>query len=110
MTTAVPILAVADVDHALLWWRRLGFTESFRHQFESDLPRFVGIERDACQVYLSEHQGDAAGPGLIYLWVADVDAVALEFGATVDEMPWARDFEISDPDGNRVRVATSNSD
>lgn len=107
MTTAVPILAVADVDRALLWWRRLGFTERFRHQFEPGLPRFVGIERDECLIYLSEHAGDAAGPGLIYLWVADVDAVAREFGVAIDEMPWARDCEISDPDGNRVRAATA---
>ena len=97
------------MDRALLWWRRLGFTERFRHQFDTHLPRFAGIAHDECQIYLSEHRGDAAGPGLIYLWVADVDAVALEFGATVEEMPWARDFEISDPDGNRVRVATSTS-
>ena len=105
MTTVVPILAVADVDGALTWWRRLGFTEQFRHQFEPGFPRFVGIERDECLVYLSEHRGDAAGPGLVYLWVDDVDAVAQEFGATIDEMPWARDCEISDPDGNRVRAA-----
>ncbi|SMC87940.1 MULTISPECIES: glyoxalase superfamily protein [Micrococcales] len=107
MTTVVPILPVADADNALSWWRRLGFVESFRHQFETDFPRFVGIERDGCQIYLSEHQGDASGPGLIYLWVSDVDAVAAEFGAAVEDMPWARDCEISDPDGNRVRVATT---
>jgi catechol 2,3-dioxygenase-like lactoylglutathione lyase family enzyme len=106
MTTAVPILAVSDVDQALLWWRRLGFTEEFRHVFEPGLPRFVGIRRDECHVYLSEHRGDASGPSLIYLWVEDVDGVAREFGAMVDEMPWARDCEITDPDGNRVRVAT----
>lgn len=106
MTTAVPILPVADVDLSLTWWRRLGFTEAFRHQFEPDFPRFVGVERDGCFLYLSEHRGDADGPGLVYLWVDDVDAVAAEFGTAVDEMPWARDTEICDPDGNRVRVAT----
>jgi catechol 2,3-dioxygenase-like lactoylglutathione lyase family enzyme len=106
MTTAVPILRVTDVDQALPWWGRLGFNEEFRHQFEAGLPRFVGIRRDDCLIYLSEHRGDASGPGLIYLWVADVDDVATEFGATIDEMPWARDCEITDPDGNRVRAAT----
>lgn len=105
MTSVVPILRVSDVDRALIWWQRLGFTEEFRHQFEPEFPRFVGIELDECRVYLSEHEGDAAGPGLVYLWVTDVDEVAAEFGAEVEEMPWARDFEIADPDGNRVRVA-----
>lgn len=107
VTTAVPILRVDDVERALLWWGRLGFTESFRHQLDTHLPRFVGIARDECQIYLSEHRGDAPGPGLVYLWVPDVDTVALEFGATVSEMPWAREIEIADPDENRVRVATS---
>lgn len=107
MTTVVPILAVADVDEALPWWRRLGFAETFRHQFEPGFPRFVGIGRDECRIFLSEHRGDAPGPSLVYLWVDDVDTVAREFAATVEEMPWARDCEISDLDGNRVRVATA---
>ena len=106
MTQAVPILRVADVDLSLRWWSRLGFAEEFRHQFEPGFPRFVGLLREECRVYLSEHTGDAAGPGLIYLWVSDVDVVAAEFGVAVEEMPWARDCEITDPDGNRVRVAT----
>jgi catechol 2,3-dioxygenase-like lactoylglutathione lyase family enzyme len=110
MTTAVPILAVADVDRSVSWWRRLGFAERFRHQFEPGLRRFVGIRRDEANIYLSEHRGDAPGPALIYLWVDDVDAVAAEFGASIDRMPWGRDCEIRDPDGNRVRVGTPSRD
>lgn len=106
MTIAVPILAVTDVDLSLPWWERLGFTEEFRHQYEPGFPRFVGIARDECHIFLSEHTGDAPGPALVYLWVDDVDAVAREFGVTIDDMPWARDCEITDPDGNRVRAAT----
>lgn len=104
--TAVPILLTRDVDRSLTWWRRLGFAESFRHQFEPGLPWFVGIENGRCSIYLSEHAGDATTPALIYLWVPDVDAVAQEFGVRIDDMPWARDCEVVDPDGNRVRVAT----
>lgn len=104
--SAVPILRVSDVDRSLVWWNRLGFVEEFRHQFEPALPRFVGIIRAGCRVYLSEHEGDAFGPGLIYLWVPDVDAIAREFGVEVETMPWARDCQIVDPDQNRVRVAT----
>ncbi len=40
------------------------------------------------------------------MWVPDVDAVAHRFGAEVEQHPWARDFEVVDPDGNRVRVGT----
>ena len=105
MVTAVPILRVSDVDRSLPWWSRLGFAEEFRHQFEPGFPRFVGLVREGCRVYLSEHTGDAPGPALIYLWVADVDAVAAEFDVPVEDQPWARDVEVTDPDGNRVRVA-----
>ena len=76
MTTASPILRVTDADRALLWWQRLGFTGSFRHQFEPRLPHFVGIECDGCQIYLSEHEDDARGPGLVYLCGVYVDSVA----------------------------------
>lgn len=109
MVSAAPVLRVADVDRALGWWARLGFVEEFRHRFEGTTPRYVGIRRDGCRIHLSEHEGDAAGPGLVHLWVPDVDAVAREFGVTVDEMPWARDCEVTDHDGNRVRAATARS-
>lgn len=104
---AVPILRVADVDASLAWWGRLGFVEEFRHVFEPGLPRFVGLVREGCRVYLSEHVGDAAGPSLVYLWVPDVDAVAAELGVEVATMEGARECEVVDPDGNRVRVATA---
>ena len=34
-----------------------------------------------------------------------VDPLAALCGATPDEMPWARDFEVADLDGNRIRLA-----
>ena len=34
-----------------------------------------------------------------------VDPLAALFGVTLDEMPWARDFEVTDLDGNRIRLA-----
>jgi catechol 2,3-dioxygenase-like lactoylglutathione lyase family enzyme len=105
-TTILPILRVVDVERASSWWARLGFVTQFTHQFEPGLPHYRGMQREDAWVHLSEHTGDAAGPGLVYLWVEDVDALAAEFGAAVEQMPWARDFEVTDPDGNRVRVAT----
>lgn len=41
----------------------------------------------------------------MYVWVDDVDAVAVEFGVAAVEQPWAREVELTDPDGNRLRVA-----
>jgi SRSO17 transposase len=40
----------------------------------------------------------------------DVDAVASALGVTeIDDMPWGRDFEIADLDGNRLRIGTATS-
>lgn len=107
MVSVVPILRITDVERSLAWWARLGFVEEFRHQFEPGFPLYVGVVREDCRIHLSQHTGDASGPGLVYLWLPDVDAVAAEFGVAIDEMPWARDCEITDPDGNRVRAATA---
>lgn len=106
MTQVVPILRVADVDASVTWWQRLGFVLDFVHRFEGVPQRFVGIKRDDVLVYLSEHAGDAYTPALVYLWVDNVDALAAEFGVPVSANPWARDFEVIDPDHNRVRVGS----
>ncbi len=105
---AVPILRVSDAAASVQWYARLGFEEQFRHRFEPGLPLYVGIARDGAALHLSEHDGDANPGGLVYLYVPDVDDLAAACGVTeIDDMPWARDFEVVDPDGNRIRVGTA---
>ncbi len=57
-------------------------------------------------LHLSEHEGDARPETLVYFYVDDVDAIAAEFGAPVEIQPWAREIELTDPDGNRLRIGT----
>lgn len=102
----IPILRVADARAAVAWYRRLGFAEEWEHRFEPGLPAFVSVARGPARLFLSEHLGDARPDTLLYLRVRDVDAVAAEFGGTVEEAPWARELELRDPDGNRLRVGT----
>jgi catechol 2,3-dioxygenase-like lactoylglutathione lyase family enzyme len=104
-TDVVPILRVSDAAVAVEWYLRLGFQRVFEHRFEPHFPAYVGIRRDDAQIHLSEHVGDANPHGLVYFWVDDADAVAAEFGVSVDEQPWARGVALTDPDGNRLRVA-----
>nr|WP_234043059.1 glyoxalase superfamily protein [Streptomyces marianii] len=103
---AVPVLRVADADAAVAWYRRLGFVKRWGHRFEPGLPAFVEIARGPVKLFLSEHAGDARPGTLVYLRVCDVDAVADEFGVPVTTAPWAREVELRDPDGNRLRVGT----
>jgi catechol 2,3-dioxygenase-like lactoylglutathione lyase family enzyme len=106
---AIPILRVTSAEAAVRWYRRLGFTQVWEHRFEPSLPAFVEIARGPVSLFLSEHTGDARPDTLVYLRVQrveDVDSIAAEFGATVEEAPWAREIELRDPDGNRLRIGT----
>lgn len=110
MSGAIPILPLRSGAQTVRWWERLGFTVEFEHRFAAGLPLYLGLRRGEAQVHLSEHAGDAQGPGLVYLWVLDVDAVATEFGVPVEDNDWGRDCQLTDPDGNRVRVGTAPRD
>ena len=103
----VPILRVADAGRAVAWYERLGFMKQWEHRFEPALPAFVSVGRGDIRLFLSEHEGDARPDTLLYLFVDDVDAIAQEFGATPEDQPWAREIELRDPDGNRLRIATA---
>lgn len=105
----VPILKVADVNSAVDWYARLGFVKEFEHRYSEEFPAYVGVANGAMAVHFSEHVGDATPDTLIYLFVEDVDAVAKEFEVEVEEQPWAREIELTDPDGNRLRIGTRTS-
>jgi len=102
----IPILRVADADRALAWYARLGFTKEWEHRFEPGMPAFTSIARGAARLFLSEHAGDARPGTLVYLVLADIDAVLAEFGRPADEPPYGCDVELRDPDGNRLRIST----
>lgn len=102
----VPVLRVADAARAVAWYARLGFDKQWRHQFEPGFPWFVSVARGRVRLFLSEHRG--ANPNaLIHLCVTHVDEIAAEFHETVDEEGLAgRQVNLTDPDGNRLRIAT----
>ena len=106
----IPIVRVSDANEAAEWYGRLGFVKDFEHRYSEEFPAYVGVVRNGMALHLSEHVGDATPDSLIYLFVEDVDALAEELGAEVSETPWAREFQVSDPDGNRVRIGTRRQD
>lgn len=102
----IPILRVEDAAVAVAWYERLGFARQWEHRFEPGFPAFVEVLRGRVRLFLSEHTGDARPDTLVYLRVRDVDAIASEFGVQVKDAPWAREIELQDPDGNRLRIGT----
>jgi hypothetical protein len=103
----VPVLRVRDASAAAHWYARLGFVQQWEHRFEPGFPVFTEVARGRVRLYLSEHEGDARPGTLVYLRVADLAAVAAEFGAGAEEMPWGPELALTDPDGNRIRVGTA---
>ncbi|MFC5724332.1 glyoxalase superfamily protein [Streptomyces gamaensis] len=102
----IPILHVTDAAAAVLWYERLGFVKQWEHRFEDGLPAFVEIARGRVRLFLSEHTGDARPDTLVYLRVTDVEEIASEFGELIQSAPWAREIDLRDPDGNRLRIGT----
>lgn len=103
----MPILRVADARAAVEWYGRLGFVTEWEHRFAPELPLYMGIARASARIHLSEHSGDAQPGTLVYLYVRDVDAAAAAVGVdNIDDNDWGRDFEVHDPDGNRLRIGT----
>ena len=101
------MLRVEDAARAVAWYERLGFRTEWEHRFEPGFPSFVSIARGRVRIYLSEHAGDARPDTLIHLYVTDIDEVSAAFGVRVDEEGLAgRECHLTDPDGNRLRIAT----
>jgi catechol 2,3-dioxygenase-like lactoylglutathione lyase family enzyme len=100
----VPVLRVADAAVAVSWYERLGFTKQWEHRFDPDCPAFVSIACGGARLFLSEHRGDAQPETLVGLHVSDVEAVEAEFGRPDGDPPYGSEFELRDPDGNRLRI------
>lgn len=94
---AIPILHVSNAAAAAAWYQRLGFRQEWEHRFEPGFPAFVSIARGGARLFLSEHTGDARPDTLIYLRLGDLDAIAKELGAAVEQRPWGQEVRLRDP-------------
>ena len=68
------------------------------------MPLYLFLKRGNIQLHLSEHKGDARPDTLVYLYVQNVDSIAADFGADIKAQPWAREVQLTDPDGHRWRI------
>ena len=95
----------------------LGFRVEWEHRFEPGFPVFAQVTRDGLSLFLTEHAGDCQVGGAAYIIVDDVDALYQEItarGVSVLEPPddapcGGREMSVLDPDGNRLRFATSDA-
>jgi uncharacterized glyoxalase superfamily protein PhnB len=94
----------------------LGFELLFEHRFEPGLPLYFAVKRDACELHLTEHHGDATPGASVRIACEDVDAYCATLAAqnaahtrpSVQEQPWGtRDFTVTDPFGNRLTFTSA---
>lgn len=103
-----PILRIDSLTVSLDYYVRvLGFKIEWESSF------FVCVSRDRCHLFLCE--GDQGHQGTwIWAGVTDVDALFAEYtaaGARIrhppTNYPWGREMQVADPDGNILRLASS---
>lgn len=110
--SVVPILRSFDEEMARAFYVDfLEFKVVFEHRFAPDLPLYTGLEREACELHLSEHYGDCAPGAQVRIACSDVDAYCALLNAKqfrnarpgVEDMPWGtREMRITDPFSNRL--------
>ena len=100
----IPIFHVKDGYATAKWYARLGFEVEGEHRFAPTLPLYLFLKRGHIHLHLSEHKGDARPNTLVYFWVQDVDTIAAKFNAPITQQRWAREIQLTDPDGNRLRI------
>lgn len=113
-----PQLRVMSWDESRPFYEAgLGFAVEWEHRFEPGFPVFAKVTRDGLSLFLTEHTGDCEPGGACYIVVDDVDALYREISGrgiepceAPEEAPWgAREMLVVDPNGNRLRFASSKS-
>lgn len=116
--TVIPQFRITNRERSIAFYvEGLGFAIDWEHRFEPGMPVFMQLTRAGQTIFLTEHTGDCKVGGAAYFVVPDVDACHEDFvrrGAPITEppqdAPWgAREMVVTDPDGNRLRFASSST-
>ncbi|CAN5834609.1 N/A [soil metagenome] len=109
---AKPILPVADMERAVGFYRQLGF------EVEAYDPGYNIVSHSGEEILhlrVVEDLNPASNAASVYFHVQDVDAVHAEWasdGVATDgvvDQPWGmREFTVTDPAGNLIRVGQNN--
>jgi hypothetical protein len=117
-TSAVPVVATADVAGTVQFERILGFEKQWAW---GDPPVYAGVRAGSAMLYISEDAELAAAirdrqlrPD-IFLWVEGIDAVYARHRASdahitdeIADRPWGvRQYVIREPNGYSLKIVES---
>ena len=113
-----PILRIFDeVKAREFYFDFLGFTLNFEHRFNDDAPLYMGIQRDDCELHLSEHHGDATPGSHLRIDATHLVAFQQELAAKdykynrpgIEKGPAGDEVAVIDPFGNRLTFTDTHS-
>ncbi len=114
LNSAMPGFAVRDIEAALAYYvEKLGFRIAFRFQ-----DSYAIVARDAVEIGLGVGRVDDCGHGACYVKLQGVDLLYREFQAggvpmareLKDESYGMREFQVADPDGNKLNFGEALAD
>jgi len=117
MQTVIPQFRIRSAQSSLSFYvDGLGFAVDWKHQFGQGYPLFLQITRLGQSLFLTEHVGDCEFGGAAYFIIPDAKACHSEFlsrgvSSITDptDTAWGTcEFQVTDPDGNRLRFASKN--
>lgn len=110
---SIPVLRMFDVPKAKAFYVDwLGFEIMWEHQFEPDMPYYIGIKRDGVEIHLSEHHGDST-PGThvfivcteLHRYLEELQSRPYKYYRPAIERTFyeAWCMTVQDPSGNRLK-------
>lgn len=110
VNSAIAILPSTDLDRTIAFWRPLGFDVIGRYD------GYLVTHADGVEIHFSRDQDAAAGaPARVFLHVQDAADLFTRLQSEhvagleplQDQDYGLREFVITDPDGNRIRIGSS---
>lgn len=106
VTAAIPILPSSDLDRSAAFYARAGFADAERHD------GYLLLYNDGVELHFAHH--DTVTPSTCFVHVTDATKMWKQLrdlgvdgvGEIADQDYGLREFVLTDPDGNRVRIGS----
>jgi len=113
VTQCIPALQSNDAAASFAFYQSaLGFQKNWEHRYAEGLPLFIEMSIEGMTVFITEHENESAFGSELYFYVEEIDALAAsikEKGIPFEVEPYdtpygTREFNLKDPDGNKLRI------